>query len=404
MRFCVQFMLKLKTGHTVAACFVGYITQAIINNFAPLLFVTFNHTYGISLSLIGAMITVNFGIQLLVDLLASKFADKIGYRPLIVTAHVMAAAGLILLSVLPDVLPSPAAGLFIAAAVYAVGGGLIEVLVSPIVEACPYPNKKSMMSLLHSFYCWGQVGVVALSTLFFVTAGIGNWRILACVWSAVPVLNALLFAFVPMYELNEESGGMTVGGLLRSKMFWLFVVLMICAGSSEIAVSQWASAFAESALGVSKTFGDLVGPCTFALFMGLARAFFAKMGDRLPLNGYMTFCCILCIGSYLLAATGIPAVGMLGCGLCGFSVGVLWPGCFSTAARILPGGGTAMYAMLALAGDIGCSAGPTLVGTVAGAFGEDLRPAMIFAVIFPALLIAALAVSRKLLSAEKTTE
>ena len=395
MRFCVQFMLKLKTGHTVAACFVGYVTQAIINNFAPLLFVTFNHTYGISLSLIGAMITVNFGIQLLVDLLASKFADKIGYRPLIVTAHVMAAAGLILLSVLPDALPSPAAALFIAAAVYAVGGGLIEVLVSPIVEACPYPNKKSMMSLLHSFYCWGQVGVVALSTLFFVTAGIGNWRILACVWAAVPVLNALLFAFVPMYELNEEGGGMTVGGLLKSKMFWLFVVLMICAGSSEIAVSQWASAFAEEGLGVTKTVGDLLGPCLFAAFMGASRVLFSKFGEKIKINSALMVGSAGCIAGYCLCAfSPVAWLGLAGCAVVGLSVGVMWPGTFSYASARLPKGGTAMFALLALAGDVGCSAGPSAVGALADVFGGNLRMGIAFGLAFPVLMFFVLLVYR----------
>lgn len=393
-------------SHTIRACLAGYVVQAIINNFAPLLFLTFQSDFQIGLEKVALITTVNFSVQLIVDALSAKFVDQIGYRASAVLAHATAAAGLMMMALLPSVMP-PFAGLLCASAVYAIGGGLIEVIISPIVESCPTPprKKQSIMSLLHSFYCWGHLGVVLISTAFFALAGIENWRVLAILWAIVPLANMIVFCLVPIYTPQDiDAPAIRPRKLFGMKVFWLLMLLMICAGASELAMSQWASAFAESALGVSKTFGDLVGPCTFALFMGLARAFFAKMGDRLPLNGYMTFCCILCIGSYLLAATGIPAVGMLGCGLCGFSVGVLWPGCFSTAARILPGGGTAMYAMLALAGDIGCSAGPTLVGTVAGAFGEDLRPAMIFAVIFPALLIAALAVSRKLLSAEKTTE
>lgn len=384
-------MLKLKAGHTVAACFAGYITQAIINNFAPLLFVTFHSTYGLSLALIGAMITINFGIQLLVDLFASKFADKIGYRPLIVAAHILAGAGLVFLAVLPEVLPSPAAGLFIAAAVYGIGGGLIEVLVSPIVEACPYRNKKSMMSLLHSFYCWGQLGVVALSTLVLAAVGIGNWRILACVWAVFPLLNAVLFMFVPIYKLVEGGDSMKLSELFRSKTFWLFAFLMICSGSSETAVSQWASAFAETGLGVSKMWGDLLGPCLFAAFMGISRVIFSRYGERIALQKALMAGAVGCVIGYCMCAfVPLAGVGLAGCAVVGFSAGVMWPGVFSFASGKLPKGGTAMFALLALAGDVGCSAGPSAVGAVGDAFGGSLRAGIAFGLLFPALMFIVL--------------
>lgn len=383
-------MKRLTSNHTIIACFIGYIIQAIVNNFAPLLFLTFQSDYGISLEKIALLTTVNFTVQLITDAASAKFVDKIGYRASAVTAHALAAVGIVLMAILPDILP-PFAGLLLASAVYAVGGGLLEVIISPIVESCPSEKKESAMSLLHSFYCWGHLGVVLLSTLFFAVFGIENWKISAFCWAVLPVCNLIFFLRVPMYSPTDaETPTMKLSELFRIKIFWVLLLLMVCAGSSEQAMSQWASAFAESALHVSKTVGDLVGPCTFALCMGIARVVYAKLSDKIALTRYMALCGILCIASYLIAATGQPALGMIGCGLCGFSVGVLWPGTFSTAAKALSSGGTAMYAMMALAGDIGCSAGPTFVGALAGIFGEDLRPALVCAIVFPILLLIGL--------------
>ena len=391
-------MRQLKVKNTVFACYVGYMTQAIINNFAPLLFLTFHSDYSISLTLIGAMITVNFGVQLLVDLLASKFVDKIGYRPCMVAAHLFAGGGLLLLAFLPDLLPVPAIGLFAASAVYAVGGGLIEVLVSPIVEACPSENKKSAMSLLHSFYCWGQVGVVVLSTLFFATAGIGNWRILACVWAVVPLCNAVYFLFVPLFRSVEEGQSMSVGKIFKTPIFWFFVVLMLCAGSCENAVSQWASAFAESGLQVSKTLGDLLGPCLFAICMGTARVLFAKFGGKFRLKQALMLAAAGCAGGYALCAFAPPSaawLGLLGCGIVGFSVSIMWPGTFSFAAGSLPKGGTALFALLALAGDVGCMAGPSSVGALSDLFGGSLQIGIAFGLFFPVLMFFTVALYRE---------
>ena len=382
-------MRQLGVRHTVAACYTGYITQAIINNFAPLLFVTFNTDYGISLTLIGTMITVNFGVQLLVDLLSAKFVDKIGYRPCMVAAHVFAGGGLILLAVLPNVLPVPVVGLFLASAVYAVGGGLIEVLVSPVIEACPSKNKKAAMSLLHSFYCWGQVGVVGLSTLFFVLAGIENWVVLACVWAAVPLLNAVYFCFVPFFRPVEEGQALRIPQLLKTRSFWLFAVLIACAGAAELAVSQWASAFAEEGLGVNKTVGDLLGPCLFAVCMGLARVLFSLFGKRVPIKPALMAAAVGCAGGYCLCAfapASQPWMGLLGCGAVGLFVGIMWPGTFSFASERIPKGGTAMFALLALAGDLGCTAGPSAVGALSDAFGGSIRTGIAFGLAVPALM------------------
>lgn len=377
---------------TLYACFVGYIVQAIVNNFVPLLFLTFASTYQISLSKITFLVTFNFGVQLCVDLLSAKFADRIGYRPLAVAAHIFCAAGLIGLTILPDVFGNPYAGIMISVVIYAVGGGLIEVLISPIVEACPTERKDAAMSLLHSFYCWGHVGVVLISTLFFAIFGLDSWKILAIIWAVIPILNGVAFCRVPIAPLlDEDVQGYTIGELCRVKTFWIMMLLMVCAGACEQGISQWASTYAEAGLGVSKTVGDLAGPMLFAILMGTSRAVYGKVSERINLEKFMVLSGVLCLISYLLASLAAsPLIGLIGCGLCGLSVGILWPGTFSMASADIRRGGTAMFALLALAGDVGCSGGPTFVGLAAGRFGDDLQMGILFAVLFPILLLAGL--------------
>lgn len=375
---------------TMYACFIGYIVQAVVNNFVPLLFVVFQDSYHIPLSQITALITINFLIQLGVDLLSAGVVDKLGYRTCVLIAHGCVAVGLVLLAFLPDLLPNPFAGILIAVGIYAVGGGLIEVLISPILEACPTKNKEKAMSLLHSFYCWGHVGVVLISTVFFRLAGVGNWRILTVLWALIPVGNLVLFAGAPIYSLHEEGEtGLTLRELFQKKIFWILMLMMLCAGASEQAVSQWASIFAEKGLGVSKTVGDLAGPMAFAALMGTSRLIYGKYGDRLNLNRFMTLSCFLCIAAYgCISLIPNAAVGLAGCAVCGFSVGILWPGTFSKASAAVKGGGTAMFALLALAGDLGCSGGPTLAGAVSSRCGDNLRMGILAAVVFPVLLLA----------------
>ena len=383
---------------TMYACFIGYIVQAIVNNFLPLLFVTFQKTYSIPLTQITLLITLNFGIQLVIDMLSAGFVDKIGYRDSAIIAHVCSAAGLVLLTVLPEAFPDPFAGILIAGFIYAIGGGLIEVLISPILEACPTDNKEKAMSLLHSFYCWGHVGVVLISTLFFTLFGIENWKILAVCWAVVPAVNIILFAKAPIYSLHEEGEtGLTLKQLFTRKIFWVMMLMMLCAGASEQAVSQWASTFAEQGLGVSKTIGDLAGPMSFAALMGLSRLLYGKFGDKLDLDKFMRMSCLLCIAAYLcISLVPLPAVGLVGCAVCGFSVGIMWPGTFSKASAAVKGGGTALFAMLALAGDVGCSGGPTLAGFISGCFNGELRAGILAAIVFPVLLLIGIQLAKKL--------
>ena len=381
--------MKYSYDSTMRACFTGYIVQAIVNNFAPLLFLTFQRTYHIPLQQITLLVTFNFGIQLLTDLLSVAFVDRMGYRASMVLAHILSALGLICLTVLPERMGHPFAGILISVIVYAVGGGLLEVLVSPVVEACPSTHKEKAMSMLHSFYCWGHVGVVLFSSIFFKLAGIENWKLLAVLWAVIPILNALIFTRVPIAPvLSEGEEGMTIVTLFQNRTFWLLFVMMICAGASEQSVSQWASLFAEKGLGISKTAGDLAGPMAFAFLMGASRAFYGNYGEKINLDRFMAVSSVLCILSYLcLVFMPVPVLSLAGCALCGLSVGILWPGTFSRASKALPAGGTALFALLALGGDIGCWGGPTLVGMVSGMCKGNLKAGILAALIFPVLLL-----------------
>ncbi len=380
--------MKFTYKTTQTACFLGYIVQAIVNNFLPLLFVTLQSSYDIPLSKITMLVTVNFAIQLVVDLLSTVFVDRIGYRASAVIANALSAAGLILLPILPEATADPFTGILLAVGVYAVGGGLLEVLISPITESCPTDNKEKAMSLLHSFYCWGHVGVVLISTLFFALFGVGNWRILSITWALIPIATCLLFLKTPILQPDSENeSGMPLKQLLKSGRFWVFMLMMLCAGAAEQSVSQWASTFAEKGLNIGKTAGDLAGPMTFAILMGTSRAFYGKYGDRINLDRFMAGSGLLCAASYLLIAlVPSPVVSLLGCAITGLSVGIMWPGTFSRASASLKGG-TAMFALLALAGDLGCSGGPTLVGFVSNAFNDNLKVGILAAIVFPITLV-----------------
>ena len=376
---------------TLAACYLGFITQAIAANFAPLLFLRFHSDYGIPLGKIALISSVFFVTQLITDVLCAKFADRIGYRQCAVAAEICSAAGLVGLAFLPELLSDPFVGIITSVVVYAVGSGLIEVLGSPIVEACPFENKDAVMSLLHSFYCWGSVGVILISTLFFAVFGIESWKWLACVWAVIPVVNVFNFAVCPIEKLTDNGEGMKISGLLRIPLFWLAIILMVCAGASELSMAQWASAYSEAALGLSKAAGDLAGPCMFAVTMGISRAIYGKYGGKLNLMKFMLGSGCLCLMCYIAASlSDSPAVGLAGCIVCGFSVGIMWPGTISICSEHIPAGGTAMFALLAMAGDLGGAFGPGLVGGAAQSANDNLQRGMLVGCIFPLVLIISL--------------
>ena len=388
--------MKKNYRKTLLACYLGFITQAVTANFIPLLFLKFHADYGISLGKIALIPSAFFLTQLLTDLFCAGFVDRIGYRRSVVIAEIVSGLGLVGLAVLPDLLADPFAGILICVIVYAVGSGLIEVLVAPIVEACPFENKASVMSLLHSFYCWGTVGVILVSTLFFAVFGIGHWRILACLWAVIPFYNISNFAVCPIERLTEEGKGMSIGALFRTPVFWIAILLMICAGASELSMAQWASAYTEAALGFTKTLGDIAGPCMFTVAMGISRVFYGKYGARINLIRFMTGSGILCLCCYLLATLSpVPVLGLTGCIICGFSVGMMWPGTISIISPRLPQGGTALFALLAMAGDLGGSFGPGLVGAVTQQAGNNLHLGMLAGIVFPLVLIISLVLLRR---------
>lgn len=390
--------MKKNYNHTIYACYLGYIVQAIINNLAPLLFLTFAKDFGISIGKIGLLISLNFGFQMIVDTLAAKYVDRIGYRTSIVFAHICCTAGLLGMSIFPFIFPDAFAGLVAAILLNSIGGGLIEVLVSPIVEAAPSSKAKdTAMSLLHSFYCWGHVGMVILSTIGFKVFGMSHWYYLPVLWAIVPFINIFIFARVPLRVLTSEEERTPFRKLISTKLFWIFFFLMICAGASEQAMSQWASLFAEDGLHQTKAVGDLLGPCLFAFLMGSSRMFYGRFGEKIDLQKFMMGSGVLCILSYLAAVfSPYPIFALIGCGMCGLSVGIMWPGTFSLAAKRCPQGGTAMFALYALAGDIGCGIGPGLVSMISKAQPSyGLKAGLLAAIIFPLLMILVIAYQKR---------
>ncbi|MCQ2535571.1 MAG: MFS transporter [Lachnospiraceae bacterium] len=380
--------MKKNYKKTLIACYLGFITQAIVANFTPLLFLKFHNDFGISLGKVALIPTAFFFVQILVDIICAKYVDRIGYRKSVVASEILAGAGLIGLAFLPSLFSNPFIGIIISVVIYATGSGLIEVLCSPIVEACPFDNKDSVMSLLHSFYCWGSVGVILLTTLFFAVFGIDNWRIISCIWALVPLVNVYNFATCPIEHLVEDGEGMSIGQLFKIPLFWVAIVLMICAGSSEITMAQWASAYVESGLGLSKSIGDLLGPCLFAVAMGISRVIYGKSEGKFELTKYMLESGALCVVCYLLATLfENPVIGLIGCIVCGFSVGIMWPGTISITSSRFPSGGTAMFALLAMAGDMGGTLGPSLVGNISQKMGDDLHKGLLYGTAFPVILV-----------------
>lgn len=381
---------------TLIACYLGFVTQAISANFAPLLFLTFKNTYGITLEKIAMIPMVFYLTQLFVDYAATEFADKLGYRICVVASQVLSAFGIASMCILPEIMPTPFSGILTSVILYAIGSGLIEVLVSPIVEACPFENKSGMMSLLHSFYCWGPMGVILGSTLFFTIFGINNWKILTLIWAIIPLYNAFNFIKCPIDRLPDSDESMGIRQLFQMPLFCLMILLMVCSGASEACMAQWASAFTESALGVSKTVGDLAGPCLFAMFMGISRMLYGKFSEKLDLIKVMLSCGILCTVCYLLASLStLPILGLIGCALCGSAVGIMWPGSISISSQNCPRGGTAMFAFLALAGDLGAMISPAMVGSLAERAGGNLKIGLFVATVFPIVLVFGLLLLKK---------
>lgn len=378
-------------NRTKLACYLGFVTQAITANFTPLLFLSFHREYQVPLVQLALIPAVFYFMQLLVDFLCARLAKYIDYRKYIIVSEVTSALGLIGLTFVPNLFAQPFIGILLCVMIYSIGSGLIEVLCSPIIEACPFPNKESMMSLLHSFYCWGAVGVIVGSTLFFALFGVENWRYLSLFWALIPLYNIYNFSTCPIEPIVPDAEEMTMGQLLKNKVFWVFLLLMIATGACESSMAQWASAFTEASFNIGKTLGDLAGPCGFALCMGFSRLWYGKMGMKVNLSNFMLLSGVLCLIGYVTASlASIPIVALTGCMLCGLAVGIMWPGSISLSSARITTGGTAMFALLALAGDIGGVVGPSVVGICTHYSGENIQSGLLYAGIFSLLLMSCL--------------
>lgn len=387
-------MVKENTNYkkTLHACYRGYITQAIIVNLAPLFFIIFQDRYNVSFVTLGSIVLLNFVTQLMTDLVSIKFIEKVGYRIAAVMAHLLASIGLVLLGTLPNIMPVVPA-LVTATLFYSVGGGLLEVIVSPIVDSLPGEEKESSMSLLHSFYCWGQVLVILITTCLLFFIGNKNWHIIPILWAILPIYNLIKFLKVPMLPPLTSDERMPIKKLLNSKIFLVILLLMLCAGASELALAQWASLFTEKALGVSKAIGDVFGPCLFGVLMGVGRTVYGIYGGKVKLLRVLIISSLLCICAYLLASLSQNAmISLVGCALCGLSVSLMWPGMLSFASEEFKTGGTAMFGIMAVFGDMGCSVGPWVIGfvsefTIATGEAQALRYGVLAAVIFPIVMM-----------------
>ncbi len=389
--------MKIKYKHTVIACCIATATQAIAINLPPLLFLTFQRSYGLTLSQISLLIAVNFIAQLSVDILASKFSNYIKLRSCALCASIFSAAGLLIISVLPDILPNPFVGLIIPTVIYSIGTGLVEISVNPILDSFPPEEKGASFAITHSFYSWGHASVILISTLFFLLFGTENWQILTALWSIVPICGAVAFSFVPIGERKDKALQDTQQkNPLFSKIFAALLIMILCAGAAEMVMSQWASEFVELGLGISKTLGDIFGPCLFAALMGLARLLYAKFSQHLNIFKIMSVSALLCVISYLTAALARnPIASLAGCALCGFACGILWPGVVQIASQKIPYGGVRMFALLAVAGDAGCLIGPFAAGQLADVFNDNIRYAFYFTPVFPFIILVLLYLIKK---------
>ncbi|MCQ2477954.1 MAG: MFS transporter [Clostridia bacterium] len=373
---------------TKLACYIGYIVQAIINNFLPILFIVFQTNLDLTYEQLGRIVFINFFTQLLSDAVTPSVVKRIGYKGCAVLCHIFVTTGLIMLTVLTGIMSNTYLALIISVVVYAFGSGMIEVVISPIMELLPTENKAKNMAFLHSFYCWGQTFTVAVTTFMVLLLGYGNWRFIPLVWAIVPLFNTVLFLKVTVIEPNEVKGSFSNRNFL-SKEFICFIIFMICAGASEISMASFASVFAQNALGVSKLTGDLLGPCSFAVCMGIGRVLYGAFSDKISIKKALILNNILCVICYLTVAfTNINFLSLVFCALCGFSVSLLWPGTYSLAAKRFGGGNTVMFSIFALCGDIGCSAGPWLLGYIADVSGS-LKKGFAVCTVFPLVMILA---------------
>lgn len=386
---------------TIRACYIGNLVGALVTNLSPLLFVILMGSYNLSFEQVGRLVLINFFTQIIADLAFSKPVDTYGVRPFITLGHALVFIGFVMFAFSPRLFPhSPYTGLMLATVVFSCGGGLLELLLSAIVQAVPSDAKAAAMSLLHSFYAWGFIVVVVLTFLMLKLFGSANWPWLFLIWSLVPLFNFFNFLRVPLPpQVPDEHRTST--RVLASTPFFIFVVLGIAlGGAAEVSMSQWTSAYAETTLGLSKQTGDLLGLCLFAGLLGLGRVLYGTYGKRFDIWRVMFLGSLFAAGCYLVAALSQhPIVSLVACAFCGLGVALLWPGSVTNAAHRFPFAGASMFAILAAGGDTGAAVGPWLLGLIADQIPTDfplspLRVGMVIGTLFPLAMAGCLLIQR----------
>lgn len=351
---------------TTISCFVGIFAQAVIINLAALLFMPLMRLHGLTYVQLGTLVAVNFSVQVGSDLVFSGLIDRIGFRRLVLPACLVGSLGLFLFALAPVLLPGRVfAGLLAATAVYSAAGGLLEVLLSPIVNAIPNEEKGAAMSLLHSFYAWGQMATIILTTLFLFLVGERHWQWMVGFWALLPLANFLLFLKAPFPPSVPEEHRLNMGDLILKPFCLLAFAAIFFGASAEVLMNQWTSAFMERALLLPKLTGDLFGMCGFALMLGLGRAWHGKYGARFDISKALVAMSALAVLCYLVVALAPGSwPGLLACMVCGFATSLLWPGTLIVASERYPLAGAWMFALLAAAGDVGAGLGPWFTGWV----------------------------------------
>ena len=356
--------MKVNKKILKSACYTVSVTMALVSNVPPLLFLTFREMYGISFSLLGLLVVVNFATQLGIDLVFSFFSDKFDIPKTVRTMPILTVAGLVIFSLVPTFFPNLAyAGLVVGTILCAVSSGLAEVLISPIVASLPADDPEREMSALHSVYAWGVVGVVIFSTLFLLVFGKENWNILMLIFIIVPVLSSVLYSMTDITCVESEEGSGGLLGIFKNPMLWLSFFAIFLGGAAEVTMAQWSSGYLEQALGIPKVWGDVFGVAVFALTLGIGRTMYAKIGKNI--SKILTLGGIGAVICYLTAAfTSNPIIGLIACGFTGLCTAMLWPGNLMVVAERFPTGGVFIYAMMAAGGDLGASVAPQLVGVI----------------------------------------
>lgn len=350
---------------TTISCFVGIFCQAVSSNITAILFIPLMTLYGLSYVHLGLLVGINFTTQVLVDIIASRLVDRYGFRVFVLPSDILAVIGLVLFGLTPVLFDNILTGLVFSTIIFSASCGLQEVMLSPIVNAIPHNDKGPAMALMHSFYAWGQVATIIITTLFLFFFGIENWQVIVFLWALVPLVNFFMFLAAPFPGVIHENQRMTMRDLIL-KPFYLVALLAIMGGAAtELVMNQWSSTFSEKVLELPKVTGDILGMCGFAVFLGLGRVLYGRYGSKINMNNVLVGSAAAAVVCYIaVAISPLPAISLAACAVCGLAASLLWPGTLVITAEKYPLAGAWIFAILAAAGDIGAASGPFAAGVI----------------------------------------